>query len=222
MRQQSIRSHAPPEVEPQTRDRILDTAERLFAEHGFQAASVRDITAKAGVNVAAINYHFGGKEPLYREVIVRRLRALREQRIESIRRAGEDRADLEGLLRAFVTAFLDPVSDWERGRVLVQLMSREMMDKVLPADLCSSVLMAPVERALSDALRHRTPGLDETSARLSVHSLVGQLMHVVHMGRFHGTLDVKQSVGLSFAALTDHIVRFSAAGIRGCAEGTLS
>ena len=69
----------------ETRTRLLDTAECLFAERGFAGTSVRDITADAGCNLAAVNYHFGGKQNLYREVFRRRLAALREQRLASIR-----------------------------------------------------------------------------------------------------------------------------------------
>ena len=51
----------------ETREKILDAAEALFAEHGFEGASMRMITARAGVNLAAVNYHFGSKENLLRE-----------------------------------------------------------------------------------------------------------------------------------------------------------
>jgi AcrR family transcriptional regulator len=64
-----------------TRDRILKAAERLFAEHGYQATSVRAIVAKARVNQAAINYHFAGKDGLYREVLRAAFRALTEQQL---------------------------------------------------------------------------------------------------------------------------------------------
>ena len=55
-----------------TKERMLDTAEGLFAEHGFPATSMRDITNAAGVNLAAINYHFGSKESLLIAVLQRR------------------------------------------------------------------------------------------------------------------------------------------------------
>jgi AcrR family transcriptional regulator len=64
-----------------TRDRILKAAERLFAERGYEATSVRAIVAKARVNQAAINYHFAGKDGLYREVLRAAMRALTEQQL---------------------------------------------------------------------------------------------------------------------------------------------
>ena len=64
-----------------TRERILKAAERLFAEHGYEDTSVRAIVAKARVNQAAINYHFAGKNGLYREVLRAAIQALTEQQI---------------------------------------------------------------------------------------------------------------------------------------------
>lgn len=64
-----------------TRERILKAAERLFAEHGYEATSVRAIVAKARVNQAAINYHFAGKDGLYREVLRTAFRALTEHQL---------------------------------------------------------------------------------------------------------------------------------------------
>jgi AcrR family transcriptional regulator len=65
-----------------TRERILKAAERLFAERGYDATSIRAIVAKARVNQAAINYHFDGKDGLYREVLRVAFRALTEQQLE--------------------------------------------------------------------------------------------------------------------------------------------
>ena len=58
-----------------TKSRILDAAERLFLEHGFEATSLRQLTAAAGVNLAAVNYHFGSKEELFQAVLTREGRA---------------------------------------------------------------------------------------------------------------------------------------------------
>ena len=64
-----------------TRDQILDTAERLFAEFVIDGVSIRTITAEAGVNLAAIHYHFGSKEALVREVFVLRIGPLNRERL---------------------------------------------------------------------------------------------------------------------------------------------
>lgn len=69
---------------PETRSRILDAAESLFMEHGFDATSMRMITGRAAVNLAAVNYHFGSKEALIQEVFRRRLTELNRRRIEAL------------------------------------------------------------------------------------------------------------------------------------------
>ena len=65
-----------------TKDRILDAAEALFMEHGFEATSLRAITAAAGVNLAAVNYHFGSKEELFQAVLTRRLDPMNQERVD--------------------------------------------------------------------------------------------------------------------------------------------
>jgi AcrR family transcriptional regulator len=67
-----------------TRERILGVAEALFARHGFDGASLRQVTAAAKVNLAAVNYHFGSKESLIEEVFRRRLDELNRQRLASL------------------------------------------------------------------------------------------------------------------------------------------
>ena len=74
-----------------TRGRILDSAERLFAEQGFSGTSLRQITAAAGANLAAVNYHFGSKEELIKEALSRRLRPINAERLKWL-----DRLEAEG------------------------------------------------------------------------------------------------------------------------------
>jgi len=62
-------------------ERLLDAAEELFCEHGFEGTSVRDIAAAAGCNIASVNYYFGGKEKLYLEVWRRHFNLMRQARI---------------------------------------------------------------------------------------------------------------------------------------------
>ena len=111
-----------------TTERILDTAEILFAQKGYRAVSVREITSAAECNLAAVNYHFGNKENLYLEVFRSRWvpRAIRLR--ESFRKylASQDSLSESTVVRALAQAFVDgPLSDDERLRHS-QLMTREM------------------------------------------------------------------------------------------------
>src|ERR1700750_632054 len=73
---------APDPTSADTKTRILDAAEILFMEHGFEATSLRSLTTAAGVNLAAVNYHFGTKEELFQAVLTRRLDPMNQERIE--------------------------------------------------------------------------------------------------------------------------------------------
>jgi AcrR family transcriptional regulator len=69
-----------------TKDRILDAAESLFMEHGYEATSLRAITSGAGVNLASVNYHFGSKEELFQAVLTRRLDPMNQERLDLLTR----------------------------------------------------------------------------------------------------------------------------------------
>lgn len=96
-----------------TRENILDIAEELFALHGFDATSIRDITQKAGANLGAINYHFGSKDGLIELVFKRRLIPLNEARlalldhVEANAKAKGETPSLEQVLHAFIEPMVD-------------------------------------------------------------------------------------------------------------------
>ncbi len=200
-----------------TRERLLDAGEELFARNGFDPTSVREITTLAGCNVAAVNYHFGGKASLYREVFRRRLGALREQRISSLElvlaEAGEQ-ATLELVLRTFTTAFLEPLVGRSYGRLLMQLIGQEMQNPHLPHQVFLDEMVRPVKQALISAVLKVCPELDPAALPLSVQSVMAQLVYVVHARRMFADSDEDGLAGRDLGVVVDHIVQFSAAGIR--------
>jgi AcrR family transcriptional regulator len=210
----------PLEAVSATRERLLDTAEGLFAERGFRAASVRHITAAADCNLAAVSYHFGGKERLYEEMFRRRLSAMRQQRLETIdgvlREAGEG-ATLELLLRTFATVFLEPFVDQSRGRLLMQLFGRELAEPHLPAGVLAEMI-EPVHSAFGDALVRLRPGLEPVTARQCSHSVVGLLVHALRLRSGFGPVSGSCRASLALPDLIEHVVAFSAAGIEALAQ----
>lgn len=124
-------SNTPAKHGPETRSRILDAAEELFLEHGLDATSMRMLTTTAGVNLAAVNYHFGSKDSLIHEVFQRRLIALNQQRLAALDRV-EQRARDEGtrvkpsqVLEAFFGPSIELATDTEHGgRTFMQLLGR--------------------------------------------------------------------------------------------------
>src|SRR5881394_149494 len=113
------RKTAPLDTSPDTKTRILDAAESLFMEHGFEATSLRQLTAAAGVNLAAVNYHFGSKEELFQAVLTRRLDPMNHERIELLARLERDAGDkpiaCERILAAMLTPALRLARDERRG-----------------------------------------------------------------------------------------------------------
>src|SRR5881296_2786911 len=111
-----------------TRERIMDAAERLFANHGFEGASIRSIVDAANVNLAAIHYHFRSKEALLEAVLTRRISLVNEarlQRLEEAEAAAAPRApSVESILRAFIVPTVEFAQREECGATFVQLMSR--------------------------------------------------------------------------------------------------
>src|SRR5512134_142774 len=102
-----------------TKTRILDAAEELFMEHGFEATSLRSLTASAGVNLAAVNYHFGSKEELFQAVLTRRLDPMNLERIDlltALEKAAAPRpVPCERILGAMLIPPLKLARDHERG-----------------------------------------------------------------------------------------------------------
>ncbi len=205
----------------QIRERLIDVAEGLFCEKGFDGTSVRDITSRAKCNVAAVNYHFGGKEKLYYEVFHRHMRTLRDIRIASIKRVmsqGEGEVTLEQLLRAFAKAFIEPLIEESSGRRLMKLMVREMLDPYLPKKMFVEEVGGPTLSALGDAIAKICPGLGQRENVMSIISVVGQLVHTIHLNELLCAEEDYELPVPNFTEMVEHIVGFSAAGIRAMAE----
>lgn len=202
--------------------RLLDVAEELFAQKGFDATSIRDITNHAKCNVAAVNYHFNSKQNLYNEVFRRRMTAMRDIRlaaIENVMSQTTARPTLTNLIRAFATAFLEPLLDKTTGQRFLKLIVREMNDPRLPRDMFVKEIVKPTLTSLGQALTKLCPHLDQRQITLSTFSIVGQLIHVI---RIREMVETGQFAGLQpidLSEIIDHIVEFSTTAITAANEG---
>lgn len=199
-----------------TKNRLLDTAEGLFAESGFDGVSARDITKLANSNVASINYYFSSKENLYNEVCRRRLNALRDIRIASINKimaSDAAKITLEDLFRGFSHAFLAPLMEDPKGRAFLKLMTREMLYPHMPAGMCAEEMIMPVFTLLLEAMEKICPQLTKEQAMWSIYSLIAQLIHTIHMQTIMGDL-LKGMPDFDVTKAVEHIVSFTAAGVR--------
>lgn len=204
------------------RIRLLNAAETLFAERGFDDTSVRDITSEAGCNLSAVNYHFASKEHLYEAAFVRlarELRAWRERRLRSdFHRAGSA-ASLEILLRSFVIAFLEEFESEKRRRRLDSFVEAEIRNQHVPPETFFRELIQPIQRLALEMLQQAGPGMDSKTADFCVESLMGLLIHARKVRGLAPPVEIPAFYhGASDSDLVEHIVSFVAGGIRASAK----
>jgi AcrR family transcriptional regulator len=199
-----------------TRTKLLDAAGQVFAESGFQAATVREICARAGVNIALVNYHFGDKLELYTEVLRHSVGASGNG---IINKALGSAARPEAAFRELIHAMLLRVCRADRPGWHFQLMMHEFAQ---PTPAMASVIdetMRPVYdrfRELIGFMLALPP--DHDQVRLATHSVISQVVHYAHarhiVSRVWPDLELNPERIEQIAA---HIAEFSIAGIRGIA-----
>ena len=141
--------------EQNTRDKILSAACEVFAEQGFEGATIRDITERAGVNVAAVNYHFRDKAELYTRVVTDACSVRAAYREAMAEAADSPEERLRSLIHYFLEYLLDPARpDWKR-----RLMAREMTNPTAALDELVDKNSRPLrEEFLYPTLRELTGG----------------------------------------------------------------
>ena len=164
-----------------TRDRLVAAASALFAERGFHGTTVRDIARRAGVNVAAGNYHYGSKKALYLEVLGAQFAATRAElaRRGASRPPGElarlSHAELVRLLRSRVQAMLDLLIGPPPG-LHGTLMQREMCDPSEALPVIVAEFIVPLVDEMRDIVVRLAPGLGPKAADRCVFSITGQAL----------------------------------------------
>jgi len=167
-----------------TKDRILDAAEALFMEHGFEATSLRSITAAAAVNLAAVNYHFGTKEELFQTVLTRRLDPLNQKRVDLLtrfeREAAPEVLPCDRILSAMFIPALELARDPERGgKDFLRLLGRAYADPApfIRAFLAGqyAVMIARFKAAFARAL----PNLPKKELSWRLHFIMGALSYTL-------------------------------------------
>jgi AcrR family transcriptional regulator len=168
--------------QPDTKARIMDVAERFFAEKGYAATSLRDITGEAGTNLASVNYHFQSKEGLLSSIVDRAVGPVNRSRLEALDAIEADGVppDLERLLRAFLTpAFTRWGGRGAHGARFMRLAGR--MHSETDEHLRTILLghFEEVVRRYAAAFRRAMPHLDEREVQLRTHFLVGAMAHTL-------------------------------------------
>lgn len=194
------------------RERILDAAERLFAEGSFDGVSMRDIAAAAEVRLPLIVYHFETKQKLYRAVFDRR-KTLLDARLAALRDPVADGADpIDHIVRAFVLP-VTQIQNTEAGICYAKLVAREAADPREAARGIVSDHFDPFAREFIQAIRKALPDNGADYAHWAYLFAVGALVMSVFDSRIERLSDGKIKAN-DLQSKTKHLVTFIAGGIR--------
>jgi AcrR family transcriptional regulator len=194
----------------ETRQRLIESAARLFAERGFAKVTVREICKAARANVAAVNYHFGGKTGLYDEIVQSAIRTMHGT-TQEIQKAGEGQPADEQL-RIFVRIFLTRVVQARDGWIH-RFMAHELNDPTPALDLVVKQVIMPrmaylgsVIAALLDC-RQTDPRVERC-----VMSVQSQCLVLLN-DKIANRLQLAQITSKRLDQIAEHIATFSLAGI---------
>jgi len=199
-------------------ERILNAAEELFALHGYDGVTLRQIANSAGVDVALANYHFGKKLELFNAVFERRAAHLNESRLNALRECQTNAGNRGPSVEQVIEAFLRPLelaqetgdAGWRNYLALVAYINtspywgQKMMSK-----LFDELVLEFIE-----ALRKALPGASDKDIFWCYHNLSGALtLTLAQTGRID-KLSAGKCQSSDFEAAYDHMIPFTAAGFR--------
>lgn len=198
------------------RERLLDSSEELFCDHGFDGVSVRDIAASADCNIASINYYFGSKENLYIEMFRRHVSKLLDEQIKNIQKImNSNHPTLDLLIRTLVTSALKSLNNNRGKRPLIKMMVREMLHPHLKTEIVFDEVISKFFIELHKAIMTLCPELKPENGMLCIYFLDGIILHALLFIEFY----FEHCPNLKVDDLIEHIVRFSTAGVRAYIEG---
>lgn len=199
-----------------TRERLLAAAADVFAADGFRNARIQTICRRAGANIAAAHYHFGGKEGLYAAVFeYAEERATRDHPPDEL--GGGPPA---ARLRAFIASFLARLLDPDRPAWFARLLAREMIDPTPALDRLVRRRMRANHQQLGDVIRALLgPGADPGTVNLCVLSVVSQCVFYRNSAPIVARLYPELEPAKELQRIADHVTRFSLAAIAGLGAG---
>ena len=200
---------------PNTRERILDSAEKLFAARGYGSTSLRSITSDAEVNLAAINYHFKTKEGLLKEVLHRRIDPINTERLVLLDHL---EADGDYTPEAILRAFLEPALRLKdqfasHGQAVATIVGRLHTDPPAITGELFQELFQSVFRRFDQALQQALPDLADADRALRFHLVVGSLIHVMHFGHSMKYVTGHFPHDGNASDLLNHLIAFTSAGL---------
>ena len=196
-----------------TKDRILGAAEELFAQFGFTGTSLRQVTSRADVNIAAVNYHFGSKENLVNEVFRRRMDDMSHKRLAALKTATEQHpGQLEPILAAFIEPALAIAQD-RHGGSFARVIARAYAEKNDSLRKFISDHYGHVLREFAKAIAACLPKLSKEELYWRLDILVGALTYAMaDFGLIRRPAGVTEAAHRERAAR--ELIRFAAAGFQ--------
>lgn len=170
--------------EKQTLDRILIAAESVFAEHGYDGTTLRQITQRAKVNLAAVNYHHGDKESLYLEILRRRIEPINQVRLawldEAEHQAGDQPVPLARLIEILARPLFELYAEPdENGRHGARLIGRALVEPLPFMDPFLIEEFQPCLARFGQALRRHAPALTPEDFLWRFSFVIGALQHTL-------------------------------------------
>ncbi len=198
-------------------DTILDAAETLMSERGFNGVSMRTICQAAGVNLGSMTYHFGTKEGLLRAIYDRHVRPMNARRIELLQEAERifDRNDrLEAIVRAFLVPAFSSKSDaygggarFTRIRAILSMEGNETARQIIAESFDETT------QTFVDAIGRAVPDLDHDTIVWRCHFLLGGLYYTLVTGDRIDRLTDGRETGADHNRAIDELARSTAAGL---------
>lgn len=202
-----------------TKKRILDAAEKLFAQQGFYATSLRMLTKEAGVNLAAVNYHFGSKEELIKAVFGRRMLPLNKMRLERLQKI-KDSASAEGRppdIKEILLAFIEPTFEFRKSgkgaQDFISMISRAFSD---PRDTVRKLflnMVEPVFQLLFELLCEALPSLPRNIVYWRLNFMIGAMAHAMSMSQMCQLIPDGLVLKVDSVSLAEQFVNFVANGL---------
>ena len=197
------------------RERLLQVAETIFLDQGYDAVSVRSLTEAAGVNLALVNYHFGGKRSLYLEVLARHFEKVAAEKCARLRLSLQQRqtSTLRDVIESYVALHLGSAESEEMARSFLQLVSRQLVEDGDAMELLQRKLIMPIHQLLIDEIARLRPGIPPERISFWISSVTGQIFHYIRcpetiqiLAGFPPQTDLRESIAA-------HIINFSLCGM---------
>jgi AcrR family transcriptional regulator len=196
-----------------TPGKLLDAAERLFATHGFAAVSLRQVIAEAEVNVAAVHYHFGSKQDLLDQVVMRKAGPVNVERLamlDQVEREKNGKPEVEDILAAFMLPMAQTAGEHP---LFPKLMGKMQAEGILSEVIARN--FQPVLARFLGALRKAVPHVPENEFRWRIHFMQGAIASAMSS---EPTLTAPLDDG-GFRPRIERLIVFLGAALRAPASG---